>query len=446
MRLVLVAALAVGCSTSSPPRWHVADGFLRDPDDRAVVLRGVNLSGDQKSAPYLDDKTQADYQRVRDEWGMNAIRFVMTWSAIEPTQGSYDDAYLDTVIERLGWAHDANLSIVLDMHQDIYGEGFGFDGAPKWTCDATRYAAFVPMTPWFLDTFDPQVQACFDDLYTLAERRQQFIAAWRHVAQRLAHVPGIIGFDALNEPAWGTYPVLKFEHDRLEPFYIDIVAAVRAEAPEWIAFLEPGASRNAGFATSLVKFPFSDVMYAPHSYDANAEGGNGFDPTHRQDVLDNATLLQQEAAALGAGLWIGEYGGDASKPGITDYMTAEYDAAGQVAAGTMYWSYDKSDSYGILAPDGTEKPVLLGVLVRPYPELVAGKPTSYAFDASSSTFTFVYAPDRGAKQPTQLAMPALAYPNNYQVDCGGCTFHQETGELVIDKPPAGAMATITVHP
>ena len=35
------------------------------------------------------------------------------------------------VAERLCWAHDAGLVAVLDMHEDIYGEGFGFDGAPR---------------------------------------------------------------------------------------------------------------------------------------------------------------------------------------------------------------------------------------------------------------------------------------------------------------------------
>lgn len=444
-RLALAAVVVAGCS-SPPPRWHVSDGFLRDPDGRAAILRGVNLSGAQKMAPYLDDKQPADYQRVHDEWGMNAIRFIMPWAAVEPSEGVYDDAYLDTVVERLGWAADASLSVVLDMHQDIYGEGFGFDGAPAWTCDATRYTAFVPQSPWYLDTFDPNVQACFDDLYTLAARTQQFVAAWRHVAQRLAHVPSVVGFDPLNEPAWGTYPILKFEHDRLEPFYTQIVAAVRAEAPEWIAFLEPGASRNAGFATSLTRFGFSDVVYAPHAYDAGAESGSGFDPSHRQDVLDNGTALAGEAAALGAGLWIGEYGGIDTDPGIADYMTAEYDAAGQVAAGTMYWSYDRSDSYGMLAPDGTEKMDLTNLLVRPFPERVAGTPTSYAFDAASATFTFVYAPDRGIAQPTQIAVPPRVYPDGYTVDCGGCASHQDSGELVIDKPPPGATATITIHP
>src|SRR4029077_4069865 len=97
---------------------------------------------------------------------------------------------------------------------------------------------------------------------------------------------------------------------------------------------------------------------------------------------------------LNAALWIGEYGGDPSKPGITEYMNAQYDPAGAQAAHTMYWAYDKSDGHGLLAPDGSEKPALLDAIVRPYPERVAGDPISYAWDSAASTFTFTYSPSR----------------------------------------------------
>lgn len=433
-----------GCTKS--PAWHVRGGFLRAPDGRAAILRGVNLSGAQKTAPYLDDKQPADYARLRSDWGFDAIRFVMTWSAVEPDAGRYDDAYLDGVATRLGWAQANGLDVVLDMHEDVYGEGFGFDGAPRWTCDASRYAAFTPRTPWFLNTVDPNVEACVDGFYTRADLQQRFVAAWRHVAARLAAQPAVVGFDILNEPEWGSYSIFDFETDRLTPLYRSVVAAVRAVAPGWVAFAEPSSSRNAGIATNLSPLPFADVMYSPHSYDSSAESGNGFDPSHRQAILDNVAKLDGEARALGAGLWIGEYGGMASAPGIAEYMTAQYDAAGAHAAGTMYWAYDKSDGYGLLAPDGSEKPALLDVLVRPYPRRVAGDPIAWTFDATSATFTFQYVPDRSLALPTEIVVPARAYPNGWRVDCGGCRFAQAGDTLTVGSPPATATTTVVVHP
>lgn len=437
--------LVAGCGNSAPG-WHVGGGFLRAPDGRAAILRGVNLSGAQKNAPYLDDKVEADWDRVRADWGMNAIRFVMTWSAVEPELGRFDDAYLDSVAARMAWAEAAGLAVVLDMHEDVYGEGFGFDGAPRWTCDEARYAAFMPQMPWFVNTVDPNVEACVDGLYERADLHQQFVDAWRHVARRLAASPAIVGFDVLNEPEWGSYSIFQFEQDRLTPLYDDVVAAVRAEAPGWVAFLEPSSSRNAGVPTGLTApFRFRDVMYAPHSYDSAAEGGGGFDPTHRQKILDNVAALAGEARALDAGLWIGEYGGMADAPGIVEYMTAQYDAAGAVAGSSMYWSYDQGGSYSLLAADGTETPLLVDTVVRPYPDRVAGDPIAYAFDATSRTFTFSYTPDR-SKLPTEIAVPARVWPDGYAVDCGGCRYEIRSGALVLDTPPPGSPATVVIAP
>ena len=123
-------------------------------------------------------------------------------------------------------------------------------------------------------------------------------------------------------------------------------------------------------------------------------------------------------------------------------MTAEYDAAGAVAAGSMYWAYDKSDGYALLDRDGNEKPVLLGAVVRPYPMHVAGTPQSYAFDAAMKTFTTTYAPKGSGS--TVIAVPARVYPNGYDVACDGCTFEMTTGELVITAPPRTSPATIVL--
>jgi endoglycosylceramidase len=440
----LALLLLAACTTTPPPgNWRVEDDFLRAPDGRVAILRGVNVSGDQKVAPYIDGKSFADYARIHDDWGFDSIRFVMTWAAIEPTQGVYDDAYLQQVSDRMEWAREAGLVVILDMHEDIYGEGFGYDGAPAWACDATNYAAYVNMTPWYINSLDPPVEACVDAFYT-TDTRAQFIAAWTHVAQMLAGSPAIIGIDPLNEPSWGSYSVYNFERDRLVPLYADVAAAVRDIAPTWIIFAEPSSSRNIGLESEITSLPFDNAMYSPHSYDSGAESGSGFDPTHRQQILDNGALLATEATTMHAGLWIGEYGGVADEGGIADYMSAEYDAAAAAAAGTTYWADDGGD-YGLVDADGNEKPELVAAVVRPYPAFVAGTPSSYAFDSTTSMFSVTYAPDRSAAQPTEIAIPPRLYPGGYTVDCGGCASHMETGALVIDTPPPGDSVTITVH-
>ena len=139
---VVLGVLAVACGDDRPApcggdRHAVCGNQLLDAERRSIVLRGVNLAGAHKSAPYTDPFTPGDYAQLH-AWGFRSLRFLITWAAVEPTQGTYDDAYLDWVAERMQWARDAGLTVVLDMHQDVYGEGFGFDGAPRWTCDESN--------------------------------------------------------------------------------------------------------------------------------------------------------------------------------------------------------------------------------------------------------------------------------------------------------------------
>ena len=68
---------------------------------------------------------------MRDAWGMNAVRFLVLWAGVEPSYGQYDDAYIEGIAQRIEWARDANLLVVLDMHQDVYGEGFSNGGGPE---------------------------------------------------------------------------------------------------------------------------------------------------------------------------------------------------------------------------------------------------------------------------------------------------------------------------
>ncbi|HTM21513.1 MAG TPA: cellulase family glycosylhydrolase [Kofleriaceae bacterium] len=447
---LLIVFMLGACSGGGDPcrgKVQVCDGHIRDADGRALILRGVNLAGAHKWAPYFGFQEQADYARVRTDWGLNAARFLLVWAAVEPEQGQYDDDYLDQVALRLQWAHDAGLSVILDMHQDLYGEGFtGGDGAPRWTCDSAHYDAFVPRDPWFLGYQDDNVLACVDGFWTSEELQAAYAAAWRHVAERLAGEPAVIGFDVMNEPHWGTYAITSFEADRLQPMYERVVPEVRAAAPDWIAFLEPSSARNGGFATGLGVTPLpANVAYAPHSYDFQAESGNGFTPERRQALIDNAVLLAGEAQLLGAALWVGEYGGQPDDPGIAEYMDAQYDAFGAVAASSMYWSYDRG-GYGLLDADGNEQTALVDVIARPYAERIAGQPIGWSFDETTSTFELRWHADAGIAAPTEIVIPSRAYPAGFAVSCGDCSYQEIDQGVQISTPPSGDPAVVTISP
>jgi endoglycosylceramidase len=454
---VALLALVSGCgepaapASTPPPSIHVANGFVRDLEGRALLLRGMNLAGAHKQKPYFSFHTLPDYRRVRDAWGMNALRFLVSWAAIEPEEGVYDEAHLSELTKRLDWAREAKLLVVLDMHQDVYGEGFasgGGNGAPRWTCDAANYASFVPNpSQWFLNYLSAEVTACYDHFWQTKSIQEHYAKAWAHLATALeGYDDVVIGFDPMNEPYWGSYSIVNFEADLLKPFYEEVIGAVRRARPGWIAFAEPASSRNLGIPTGLLRFTADNIVYAPHSYDRDAESGKGFDPSRREAILQNLTELGAEAKQLGAGLWIGEYGGVASDPGIAEYMDAQYAGIGAVAGGSSYWAYDKGGGYAVLAEDGSEKAELLAALVRPWPERVAGDPLDYAFDPASRVFTLRYRPDASLRAPTVIAVPDRVYPEGYEVDCGGCEVERAEGSLLLHGAPAGDPAQLTLSP
>src|SRR5438552_2213237 len=101
----LIVALSTSCAppTTTKP-FSVHDGFIRDVDGRAVIMRGVNISGQHKLPPFFDFHQAPDYAKVRTDWGMNGIRFLVSWAALEPAPDQYDDGYVAKIAERMDWA------------------------------------------------------------------------------------------------------------------------------------------------------------------------------------------------------------------------------------------------------------------------------------------------------------------------------------------------------
>jgi len=146
------------------------DGNFIDENNRVVILRGINVSGDCKFPLTPDEPTwkptdfsshrevsfvgrpfpleDADFHFTRlAEAGFNCLRMLVTWEAIEhagPDQ--FDTAFLDYFEEICRLAGEYGFYIFIDFHQDVWSRMTGGDGAPGWLfekvgMDFTRFPA-----------------------------------------------------------------------------------------------------------------------------------------------------------------------------------------------------------------------------------------------------------------------------------------------------------------
>jgi len=217
MRIIIpgCVVMTLMCLTQAPAVGSdyltVKAGRILDPAGRQVILHGINLGGKHKGSQYMSEHTASDFARMRD-WGFNCVRLLIIWAAIEPEPGRIDEDYLRRIDERIAWAKANGLYVLVDMHQDLWGEKCaGGDGAPAWaTLDDGRpdYRLGVVWSDGYL--VSPMIQTAFDNFWANKAGpegigvQDRFARVWQVVARRYAHEPAVIGYDLLNEPFIGS--------------------------------------------------------------------------------------------------------------------------------------------------------------------------------------------------------------------------------------------------
>ncbi len=421
---------------------------ILDAEGRTLVLRGINLG--KKTPPYLPDVDETDFDTIAS-WGFDTIRFLILWAAIEPRSGDYDESYLDRVVPYLDMAYDRGLHVILDMHQDVYGEMFNHDGAPEWACPARLVDGFENRPEWYLDYFTRQVMACFTLFWESASLQDHFIEAWRLAAERLGNHPAVIGFDLFNEPYPGFNWTPRFEPEELQPFYERLIPVLQAEAPEAYVFFEPWVFRDYFVPTFLTPMPFPRLVYFPHFYSPPMELTSTY-YGYFNEVQRWVASVGREARVLGVPFAVGEYGGDSQGDGIAELLGAINEALEQAGTGGMYWEYAKSDgSYAILNADGSEKGWILDEVCRAYPMAVAGALSWYDFDTSTGRLDMEYVHEATIEAPTVIAAPKRIYPDGPEVVVSDpetmvVTYDPEFGRVyVTDTGPQHRARTITLR-
>jgi endoglycosylceramidase len=446
------------CSLAQPQlsssQLHTDGTALRDALDRVVVLRGVDAGGRSKLTPFAPfdfpaagyDAALAAYLDRAASWGIDALRVPFVWAAVEPTQGTYDADFLARYDALLDGAWSRGMYTVVDFHQDVYADVYCGDGFPDWTLPPPLPAPHDDCPSWGGEYLgNANVQAAFDAFWAPGSTvRTSYNALWTMMATRYASRPGVIGFEPLNEPGWGTADSTKFEATTLTTFYTDMTALVHMVAADALVFFDPIGVDGVTVSTSLGLPSGSGLVFAPHYYQFAALAGSAPD-TER--VANDLSKWATIGTKWGVPVFVGEFGATQKAPGIEAYLAAHFDALDTFGASGTDWEYSvatdlwNGEDLSLVSADGTERPAAAAV-VRPYPRAIAGSAVAFSYDTASSAISLQYTPASGI---SEVAMPTRAYPSGYTVAItGGCADSSQPERLLVQADPGATAVSVTV--
>jgi hypothetical protein len=419
---------------------------ILDAGGREVLLKGVNVDGlvdyfrpdlslsypiaasayARGACPSDDtsvegvDVCQYDFPQLRP-LGYDVIRLNVSWSLLEPQPGQIDQRYIARIAQVVGWAKQAGIYVVIDMHQDAWSKYIytapgetcqapleairGFDGAPLWASQHVAPACALHGTR----ELDPAVQEDFQKLYDDASApdgvglQEHYANALLALAQRFHEQPAVAGYEIINEPSPG-FNAAPGEVDATElfPFYAKVVQRVTSALPAFrqLFFIEPNVERDVT-DHSAIAAPWSayssypNVVYAPHIYTGTFTLDQQVSSTRFFPSEAGYESAISDAKALGLPLWIGEFGNNPENDGTLLRTTYELQDRYGVGGALWLWKENANDVnravfwgvYGPPFPPGTLQPSRLFYSSRAYPIQVAGEERSLSYDPASVSFS-----------------------------------------------------------
>ena len=462
---------AAGTATAATPVARIGhDGrWLTDAQGRVVILHGINMV--DKRPPYAPDAVgfgDDDAAFLASE-GMNTVRVGVIYKAVEPQPGAYDDAYLARIEKTVRTLDAHGIVSLLDFHQDLFNERFQGEGWPDWAVqdDGLPNQPMLGFPGNYLG--QPATQRAFDHFWANdpidpthpgVGLQDRYAAAWEHVAARFADVPGVLGYDLLNEPWPGTdwQPCAQpatgcpdFDA-KLTAFSKRTIAAIRQADPRTLAFYEPNVLFNDSPPTHLgaIGDPHAAMSFHDYCLVSPAPACEQLDDT----VFSNAA---KRAADTGDATLLTEFGATDDASVLTDMVQR----ADRFMVGWQEWHYCGCDDPTTSGPGATQALVLdpakpptganvktakAAILARPYPQAIAGTPTAFGFE--SGRLTLRYVTDRASGVDTEVAVPGRAFPDGYTAKASGAAIVSAADApiLLLAACPGAAEVRLVVSP
>ena len=473
-------ALAAAAPASGPPAspFSTAGRWITDSQGRVYLTAGVNLVN--KRPPYKPSVTgfSADNAQYLAANGIDSVRLGLIWKAAEPKPGVYDDGYIDDLIATTKLLNSYGISTLVDAHQDMENEKFQGQGFPDWAVLDKGWPSF-PQLGFPTNSLLNLGLLVSWDAFLANEKgpggiglQDRYAAMWAHVAERFKGVPGVLGWDIMNEPlagsAWGE--CLDWQNRcpkvvaRLQQMHEKAGKAIRSVTDDGVVMYEPIALVTLG-APALTGPPgVKNQALSYHSYCPFITLFNiqflceGFDDEIHRDSLAKAG--RDGAAAL-----MTEWGATNN----LEVLTSTVDRAARFMVGHQWWAYcacgdpTTIDQTGQgLVEDPAKPPVgantrqqKTDILATPHPRAVAGTPVKYGFDRGTRTFTLTYSTARAdgagafpARSQTIVAVPPNQYPAGYTAAVTGARVVSaaNAGLLVLSQNAGATQVAVTVKP
>ncbi|MBL7487758.1 cellulase family glycosylhydrolase [Frankia sp. AgB1.9] len=484
----IVVLLVVSCGTDQPARPNRPPAptgavlplgqtgrWITDAAGRVVILHGLNEV--YKVAPYTpsSDGFGSDDAAFLAANGFDAVRLGVIWAAVEPQPGRFDDRYLASLADTVRVLAGHGIVALLDFHQDLYNEAFQGEGAPAWAVqDGGQPNPELGFPANYFN--NPALKNAFDQFWSNAPGpdgiglEDHLAAAWAHVAGYFRDNAAVFGYELLNEPWPGTpWPACADTHvgcpdfdTRLTVFYQRVDTAIRRADPAKTIWFEPNLLFDVGVPTHLGTVADPRTGLAFHVYCATESVSGRSDTCPAEDGPKFANA-QTYTAAHGIPELLTEFG---ATNDLT-YLAQVIATADRDQVSWLEWAYGKERNQTsqevekqALVYDPAQPPTgpnvntaKLATLAEPYPRVVAGTPVSWSF--TNGTFQLVYTTRRAdgtrafpAGAETDIALPAVHFPNGYVVEVDGAKVATPASATVLRllAQPGASRITVTVTP
>ncbi|HEV2014061.1 MAG TPA: cellulase family glycosylhydrolase, partial [Candidatus Dormibacteraeota bacterium] len=432
-------------------------------------------------------------------FGFNSLRLPLSWSLLEPQRGRFSQTYVDRAAQVVDWARELGIYVIIDMHQNAYsryvGPGQGVDlsansGAPAWATVTDGIPSGL-----FLKNQREANGAVFEAFsnfwYNRSGIQDEYIAAVSFLAKRFKDDSTVAGYSVFNEPQPGWNLPPGFEDLLLFPFYrrvIDAVTGAHDGLPcptgifmpascgyadagvhdgRHLFFLEPGLLRQMTDFPTHLGLPVSsytnlvfDIHAYTHGFTLEALLPGTHDPskaTYPWGGYDQTySLGGREAKAMGAALFVSEFGNDPKYDSVLLAQQALEQEKFNV--GFAFWTWKENSGIGWGMFDPTKKDVSPmqssgclraareRLLARVYPRASSDPALAYHYDPATGAFT-LSAQGRAGDPATVISIPPEV---TGAVTASGTdspvTETSSDGSRLVSVTPAGGQFSITVAP